>query len=253
MCYEENAPATSASDRGRSVPRFWVGTLLLALLPAWTAAADAPPPAAPPPAAPPAGTLEIHGSLHGQPFWARLLPPDAKYGGNRVLQLVYTPPTPEALAGAHLVDCPFVLLDGQLRVVAWNDRDSLSKAVHDAKTGAYRVTREVMVKEGDDQRPVPEDRVVPGQPGWDLRLAPVLLALGWKAGGAAQARAVDLFGPRHTEALQVSWTEGKVLAGGQAWTAEADADGRLKRLTDAQGAVVIEVKAWPAGGKADAP
>jgi hypothetical protein len=249
MYYEENAPDVNpAIELGRSGPQLRAAALLLSLLPAWATAADG----LPPPAAPAAGTLEISGSLHGQPFWAHLLPPDAKFGGKRVLQLVYTPPTPETLAGAHLVDCPFVLLDDQLRVLAWNGRDSLSNAQYDPKAGAYRVTREVMVKQGEDERPVPEDRTILGQPGWELRLAPVLLALGWSATTTAQVRAVDLFGPRHGEALQVSWAEGKVLVGGLAWTAEADAEGRLRRLTDAQGVVVVEVKARSAGGKPDA-
>jgi hypothetical protein len=241
MCYDDAPDARRVFDLGRAA------FLLFALLPAGLIAADAPPPVAPA-----AGTLEMNGSLHGQPFWARLLPTDSKFGGNRVLQLVYTPPTPEALAGAHLVDCPFVLLDGQLRVMAWNGRDSLTNAVHDPKAGAYQVIREVMVKQGDDERPTPEKRAIPGPPGWDLRLAPVLLALGWNANSTAQVRAVDLFGPRNAEALQISWAEGKVLAGGQAWTAEADADGRLKRLTDAQGAVVLEVKTRSAGAKPEA-
>ena len=48
---------------------------------------------------------ELHGTFAGQPFWLRLLPADKQFANNRVLQLVYTPPSETELVGAHISDC----------------------------------------------------------------------------------------------------------------------------------------------------
>jgi len=191
------------------------------------------------PAAP--GPVEIHGRLLGQPFWARLTAPDQRYGGKHVLQLVYTPPAPERLGGTHLTDCPYVLLDDQLRVVAWNGRDLLSNAVPDGKSG-YKISLELSEGSGDEAHPKPEQRRIPGATGWDLNLAPVLLALGWRANSSAQVRTVDLFGPRFAEPLQVIWTPTSLTIAGENLTPTPDGDGHLQRLTDAQGAEVLVVE-----------
>ena len=39
--------------------------------------------------------LEFHGELYGQAYWVRLLSPDQRFGGNRMMQLVYVPRKPE--------------------------------------------------------------------------------------------------------------------------------------------------------------
>lgn len=187
---------------------------------------------------------ELHGTFAGQPFWARLQAPDKQFGGNRVLQLVYTPPAESELGGAHLSDCPFILLDAQLRVVAWNGRDTGSKAVPSVPNG-YAITREISVLENGDKRIDLDQRKVTGDRGWDLRLAPVLLALGWRSGATGTVRAIDLFGPRHAEALTVTWTDTAITIAGTTFTAVPDANGRLATLTAADGTHLLSVTGRP--------
>lgn len=183
---------------------------------------------------------ELHGTFAGQPFWARLTLPEKQFGNNRVLQLVYTPASDADLGGAHLSDCPFLLLDPQLRIVAWNGRDTGSQAVPDAPNG-YSITREVSIIEGDDTRIDLQQRTIAGERGWDLRAAPVLLALGWRRGSSFTSRAIDLFGPRHGEALTIAWQDAAVTIAGTAYTAVADENGRLKNLTAADGSALLTV------------
>jgi hypothetical protein len=187
---------------------------------------------------------ELHGTFAGQPFWMRLLPADKQFGNNRVLNLVYTPPAESEVAGAHLSDCPFLLLDPRLRLVAWNGRDTGTKAVPAAPSG-YAITREVSVKDGDDTRIDLQQRTVAGERGWDLRAAPLLLALAWQRGTNATIRLVDLFGPRHSEALTLTWQDGTVTIAGTAYTATADDAGMLKALTAADGTVLLTVGGRP--------
>lgn len=195
----------------------------------------------------PPGAIELHGTLGGQPFWARVLPPDKQFAGNRVMQLVYQPPTPESLGGAHLSDTPFVLLDDQARVVAWNGRDTLSQAVPAAPTG-YRVTRELAAGEGEEAHIASDERKIAGERGWDLQLAPLLLALTWRADGAGAVGVVDLFGKRSGEHLAASWTGAKAEIAGAAVTVAADAQGRVQSVSDAAGAPLLQITAWTTGG-----
>lgn len=187
-----------------------------------------------------AAQQELHGTLNGLRFWARLTPADKQFGNNRVMQLVYTPPPAAELGGAHLTDCPFLLLDPQLRVVAWNGRDSGSKVVPGVPTG-YAITRETTVGEGDDKRIQLMARTLAGDRGWDLRIAPVLLAIGWHAGTSASVRVVDLFGPRSAEAMTLTWKDTAVTIAGAPCTAVADENGRLKSLNAADGTVLLSV------------
>lgn len=183
---------------------------------------------------------ELHGNFAGQPFWARLTLPEKQFGNNRVMQLVYTPPSDADLGGAHLSDCPFLLLDTHLRIVAWNGRDTGTQAVPGAPNG-YSITREVSIVEGDDKRIDLEQRTITGERGWDLRAAPVLLALGWRSGSTFTTRAIDLFGPRHGEALTITWQDTAVTIAGTTYTAIPDEQGRLKSLTNADGTVLLSV------------
>lgn len=185
---------------------------------------------------------ELHGSFAGQPFWMRLLPADKQFGGNRVLNLVYTPPAESEVDGAHLSDCPFLLLDPTLRLVAWNGRDTGTKAVPAAPTG-YDITREISVKQDNDTSIALQNRTIPGERGWDLRAAPLLLALGWKKGTSATIRAIDLFGPRHAETLTITWQDTTVTIAGTAHTVTADDTGRLKTLAATDGTTVLTVTA----------
>jgi hypothetical protein len=188
---------------------------------------------------------ELHGRLRGEPFWARLQAADPKFGNKRVLQLVYTPPSPEALGGAHLSDCPFVLLDDRLCVAAWNDRDSAASALAKAKTPGYAINRDLLVGDGDAKHSEAVPRSLPGAVGWDLHLAPVQLALCWKAGEAGEQRVVDLFGPRWQEEMTIAWHGLAVTLAGQALTATADGSGRLKSLVAADGSVLIDIAGRP--------
>lgn len=211
-------------------------TLLLAILLMGAVAAE---PAALPAA--PEGSQVRHGSLLGQPFWARLLPADAQFAGNRKLELVYTPPASESIGGAFLSDCPFLLLDQHLRLVAWNGRDTLSQIVEVAKPRpGYKVTREFHIADGKDAKVEGRSTLLPVARGWDERIAPVLLAFAWRAGGAAQVPCYDLFAPAPTGAL-LRWEGAAATIAGRTYAIEAGAAGRLLRLRDAAGALVLEV------------
>ncbi len=210
------------------------------------------PPAATPPGLPslPVGTLELHGSWDGQPFWARVLPPDAKFGGKRLMQLSWQPPKPEAVGGTRLIDCPFVLLDDQARVVAWNGRDTLTQAEPGTPDG-YQVTREVEQGSGDAAKTVERRRIIHGPRGWDLQLAPLLLAMTWHDASSAQVPIVDLFGMRGDHQLALRWKDRSAEIAGQALLVEPAADGSCRRLLDASnGAVRLAVDGRTLGSPA---
>ncbi len=187
------------------------------------------------------GAIEFHGTLKGQPFWAKLLPADRQFGGNRVLQLVYTPPAAGEMGGAALVDHPFILLDAQARVVAWNGRESLTQAVPDGGGKAYRVQRELDL--GATEVVQSDARVVTPGRAWDLQVAPLLLALTWKAAGQVDVPVVDLFGPRHAETLTAAWTGTAATVAGMAYVVSADAQGLLAGLNAADGSPILTVAA----------
>lgn len=214
-----------------------IRTIVLLLLAALVATADDLLPRAP------AGEAELHGALHGERFWARLTGPKPEYGGNRVLQLVYTPPPPQVLGGARLPECPFLLLDDRLRLVAWNGRDTLARVLGDA-TG-YSITREeeAPTADGKDVTPIARELRAVGPRGWDERLAPLFLALGWRAGGHGVVPTYDLFAVTPIAAA-TSWDDRLVTISGRPHHAVPDTAGRLARLEDAAGKPVLTVTAW---------
>ncbi len=191
----------------------------------------------------PKSVVEMYGTFNGERFWARLNLPEARFGKHRMLELLYTQPTPAALGGAHLVDCPFLLLDDQLRLVAWNGRDSIAKVTVTPK--GYQVTREIEqdVDKGKDVAPDSDEREVAMARGWDERLAPLMLAFAWQAKGRGEVPVADLFGPVGA-ASTASWQDGQVLIAGRPYRATADAGGRLARLDDAAGTAVLTIAAW---------
>ena len=195
----------------------------------------------------PASVVEVHGTFNGERFWARLNLPEARFGNHRMLELLYTPPKPEAVAGAHLVDCPFLLLDERLRLMAWNGRDTTQQAMP-TKTG-YHVVREleraleVGKDSAPDSTPDSDERDITMPRGWDERLVPVMLVLAWRAGSKGEVPIADLFGPPGA-ASTVSWQDGAVLISGRPYRATADPSGRLARLDDAAGTAVLAVTAW---------
>ena len=190
----------------------------------------------------PIGLDTFHGTFANAPFWFRLQAPDKQFGKNRVCELVYTPPKVEELAGTHLSDCPFLLVDAAARIVAWNGRDIGTKAVPAAPTG-YQVTHERSVGTGEDRQISLDDIKIPGDLGWDLRIAPILLALTWKPDTSASVRLIDLFGPRHAEALTLSWKNTAVTMAGVQYTITQNAQGQLATLTAADGTNLITVMA----------
>ena len=187
---------------------------------------------------------ELHATFAGQPFWLRLLPADKQFANNRVLQLVYTPPSETELVGAHISDCPFLLVDPHLFIVAINGRDSGSQVVPSAPKG-YAITREITVANGDDKRIDLEHRTITGELGWDLRLAPVLLSLGWHSDTSAEIRLVDLFGPRHAEKLNLKWNHTALTIAGTAYTISPDKTGNLQTITATDGTVLLTVTGRP--------
>ena len=199
----------------------------------------------------PSGTWSCHGTvaLRGQAslerFWLRLLPPDSAFGGHRVVQVVYTPPPPLALGGTHLADVPFLLLDDEARIVAWNERSGLSQAAPGSTAAATWVVTLDRTPENHTEI-VSQQRQVPGPRGWDRSIAPLLLALVWRTGTRSALPLVDLFGDE--PASQCAWDGTSVTMGKQLLTVEPDADGRLKRLIGDNGSPLVVVQEWLSTG-----
>ncbi len=177
----------------------------------------------------PPGTIEVQGRWRTgdtlAPFWARLRPPSAEFGGHRLLQLVYEPPAPARLGGTHITDCPFLLLDGAARIIAWNERKGHSEA--QMQQTAYHVLRDRTPNDQAEIEPI-EVRISPA-PAWDATVAPLLLALTWTADGRATVPTVDLYGDHPPAA--VAWNRTEVSLSGQACRAVAAPTGTLLRLT----------------------
>ena len=196
----------------------------------------------------PTGTWECHGTakLRGQSdaerFWLRLKPTDAAYGHLRIVEVVYTPPTPAMLGGTHLSDTPFWLLDTRTRLMAWNDRGTSSQMQPSA--GVYQVTRDRTPSDQTDI--VLNEKKFAVNRGWDRTAAPLLLALSWRADTDLMVPCVDLFGDEPDTTL--SWHGPEVHVGSDTWKVTADEHGRLAKLHDAQGGEVVSVTAWLATG-----
>ncbi|TVR17817.1 MAG: hypothetical protein EA401_00200 [Planctomycetota bacterium] len=210
------------------------------------------------PRIPEAGTLELHGTMYGERFWARLLPADARYGGNRVLQLLYTPPDPDDIGGTMLVDHPFLLLDNHARIIAWNERElGLSSVVFQGQEG-YEIQHERSEMVSGQLAPtLVAIEVDLSQPAWDSYLAPLHAILSlrhredhpqepWLASSATfftnptQAVVHRIRGDHHQARLSPDLT---VLI-------DWDDNGRIARLRNSEDpdVVIAEVRAWIATG-----
>lgn len=193
----------------------------------------------------PPGRWELHGTFHGDRFWARLKTAEKRFAGKRLLMLLYTQPDRKDLDGAVLADHPFLAVDDHLRIFGWNERgDNLGRADYSAKTNAYTVIRELeRVVDGEthaiEEKP---PRILANPPAWDLRLAPILLALAWRAGTKAEVPLVDLFGPK--PAGRLLWRDDGVDLAGTVYRIESDAEGRLAVLRDAANREVLRVAGW---------
>jgi hypothetical protein len=197
--------------------------------------------------------MEIHGTLRGEPFWARLTAADERFGGRRVLQLLYTPPTTEALAGTHLVDHPFLLVDERLRIWAWNERQNgLSGAEFrlDRQPKGYAIALEKSRPlVGGEEVPVEEKRSYDAPaPRWDVHLAPLLVAFSWQPDPAPKAaRAMDLFkdhGDADPAVSIVAWQAGQLAIGKTVYSVNADESGRLATIQSAAGQALLEITGW---------
>jgi hypothetical protein len=199
-------------------------------------------PAAKPESLPSIGeqVIEVDGTYRGKPFWAKLRMADGQFENNRMLELVYTPPPPADLDNTVVTDCPFVLLDKHLRVIAWNGRHGLSKVIR-IDTG-YKVQRELLqIGEGEDEALTRTMTMTVG-PAWDLHIAPILLAMCWRADASAKVPVVDLFGAQVKKLTYAAWSPGKVEIAGETLQATADADGRLIKLVDSKGYTVLTIR-----------
>ena len=186
--------------------------------------------------------LECHGVFQGQRFWMRLMPLDKQFGG-RVLQLVYTQPTPESLGGTVLVAHPFILLDARGAVLAWNERqDGVSGIVYKDKTynvtlGRFEGTKEnAVLKQADRKAPV-------SAPLWDSSLAPLILALCWKD-GERSVSALNFFQQEPPKPQKIAWNTTTFTIGTDIWTISADGQGRLKTLTKADKTLTLQIDGW---------
>lgn len=186
--------------------------------------------------------LECHGEFQGHRFWMRLLPLDKQFGG-RVLQLVYTQPTPETLGGTVLVDHPFILLDPRGAILAWNERqEGVSGIVLKDKTYSVTLGRFEGVKENAQLKQI--DRKAPvNAPLWDTSVAPLILALCWKD-GERSVSSLNFFQQEPPKPLKISWNTTTMTIGTDTWTIGADAQGRLKTLTKADKTLTLQIDGW---------
>jgi hypothetical protein len=193
----------------------------------------------------PAVRLDLHGMLRGSPFWARLLPGDPRFGGHRVLQLVYDPPPAAAAAGIELCDCPFILVDQALGVLAWNGRDLGSSAVPAAPAG-YRVTLLMRSGSGPDAKPVEVAWTRRSPVAWEASIVPVLLAFAWHAGGHGTAPVVELFAPpgapeRLSHVVWSADAHAAIACGPESWQPTPDGQGALASLQIQHGGRLVDV------------
>lgn len=188
------------------------------------------------------GQYECDGTWNGERFWLRLGPPNPTFGG-RLLQVVYTPPPPTALDGTFLDPHPWLLLDADLLLIGWNERSRMSRAQYDAEAEppGYRVVHEVEQTIGDERFPRQRERFRPGERAWDLRLAPALLALVWRADTRGRVPLIDLFATDDTRTV-LSWDDRDVRIGPDRYHVQGDAEGRLQRLLDADRVPVLSVR-----------
>jgi hypothetical protein len=187
----------------------------------------------------PAGMVECHGTFGGQPFWLRLSAPDPELGGNRRLQLVYTPPVQAEVEGAAIHDAPVLVLDSHLRVVKWDNRDGATGAL--LGEGTYTVVREIHTP-GNDQTAL-KTRKLSCAAAWDLRLAPLLAALAWRPAGSWAVPVADLWGPRTSERMTATGHGPALDLAGLPLSVQAEGD-RVGALLDARGQALVTIAAW---------
>ncbi len=194
----------------------------------------------------PDAQIEFHGRLRDAPLWVRLYPRDESIGGRRLLALSYAQPDQEETDGVVLADHPELLVDDVLRIYQWSEGGgSISGLLYRGSERGYEVVHERERDEGDQRVPYEKELQVAGPAAWDLRLAPVLLALIWQPQTSSPVIPLrDFFGPRAGVPLTLQWQGDQVRIGDQEYRIDADAEGRLAALRDHRGSIVLEVDGW---------
>ena len=194
----------------------------------------------------PDAQIEFHGRWRGALFWVRLYPRDAAIGGRRLMELSYVPPDQDETAGVVLADHPELLVDDVLRIFQWSEGGgSISGLEYVPGEQRYAVVHERERDEGDQRVPYETSVRMAGPLAWDLRLAPVLLAIIWQPQTASPAIPVrDFFGPRSDADLTLQWQDDRVRIGDQDYRIDADSEGRLATLRDHRGSIVLSVDGW---------
>jgi len=187
-----------------------------------------------------AGVVECHGTWSGQPFWLRLSDPDPALNGNRHLRLVYTPPVRAEVEGAAIHDSPELIVDSHMRIVQWDNRDGAT-GVMIADAG-YTVTRELHALDGDTI--ALKTRALKQPAAWDLRLAPLLAVLVDSSDATWSVSAVDFWGSRAGERLEVQSDTKTITVAGVVFTLHRAPNGRVSRVSDAHEQAVITVTTW---------
>ncbi|MDA3963840.1 MAG: hypothetical protein PF961_23875 [Planctomycetota bacterium] len=191
----------------------------------------------------PDGQFECDGTWQGERFWLRLGPSNAAFGG-RVLQVLYTQPTPDELGGTLLDPHPWVLLDDALLIQAWMERSRLSQAEYrdDDEPAGYRVRHEIERTVGGDIFTAERSDKRPGPKAWDRRLAPLLLAMVWRSNTNGSVPLLDLF-DAEPKLGALRWNDTAVTIAGEEFVVQADESGQLKRLLDTKRKPVLSVRA----------
>jgi hypothetical protein len=87
--------------------------------------------------------------------------------------------------------------------------------------------------------------VLPGPLAWPAELAPLLVALCWRADQAWAVPVVDAWGPRADKKLQAHSIGSAITIAGDTFAVVAAADGRLATLRSPDGSDVLSVTGWP--------
>lgn len=187
------------------------------------------------------GQTELHGTFAGKPFWARVTPIHPQIG-HPLLRLHYTPPAKADISGVVMVEYPVLAVTDTGAIMGWQDesQNCLSYLRYLAKDKRYHINLEWEEQIGDEWFTREDQRTIDTVPSWDARIAPILLAVYWQAGTAAERPTIDFFTKANQQST-LQWDDTAVTHGAATWTITADAKGHLKTLTAANGTEVLTV------------
>lgn len=190
---------------------------------------------------------ERQGTFYDQPFWLRLRLPNVTYHDKRVLQLLYTVPAKQDLAGVVLRGHPDLLLDGLLRVFAWKERGDSGTALiwqpeQPDRAAGYRGTLEW--QQGDALRVIDLQRPCPA-PIWDRQLAPLLVLLADPNQLPLRVPIGSLLHCQDPDFGRLELHADELLIDDQRYAVQRAADGAIERITDADGQAIVTVGPVP--------